>query len=462
MNEAGLRALGRAEDAGRHCSLRRAWLAHGASMTEFVVVAPVLLLIGLALLQYTLLFVAKNQVNHAAFMATRSGSMQNATAESISTAYLRHLAPLYGGGSNAAEVAQEVVRATADMQGNYRIELINPSKASFDDFSDPALKEVLKTEARVIPNSSLALRNPAIIGKQSGQNIFDANLIKIRITHGYKPGVLLVGRVFAKAIEAAQEASDNKDDFAGRLIAAGRVPITTDITLHMNSPAIEWADPVWISAGGPQANPKPPADPPTPPGGSGPTGSADTGNGGNGGASQDNSGNGNAPTNTSDGTGGNNAGAQDTTNECGGKACPVCPVDPANGEPYSLSADTLFDFDSAVLKTNDLTQLDTLIDEVKAAQEDGQTIQSVTVTGYTDQLGSEAVNLKLSQARAEAVRDYMKRRGFPDVPITVMGKGAANPVVPMESCGGTTEQKIACLAPNRRVMVDIKRSTSQP
>jgi outer membrane protein OmpA-like peptidoglycan-associated protein len=461
MNGADPQAMPMVYNAA-HRDCRRTRPAHGATMTEFIVVAPVLLLIGLALLQYTLLFVAKNQVNHAAFMATRTGSMQNATVESISQAYLRHLAPLYGGGGNPAEVAQAVARATADMQGNYRIELINPNRASFDDFNDPALKEMLKTDARVIPNSSLALRNPAIIGRQSGQNIFDANLIKIRITHGYKPGVLLVGRIFAKALEAAQEASENKDDFAGRLIAAGRVPITTDITLHMNSPAIEWADPVWISAGGPQASPKPPADPPTPPGGSSPTGSADAGNGGNGGASQDNSGNANAPTNTSDGTGGNNAGTQDTTNECGGKACPVCPVDPANGEPYSLSADTLFDFDSAVLKTNGLAQLDTLIDEVKAAQKDGQTIQSATVTGYTDQLGSEALNLKLSQARAEAVRDYMKRRGFPDVPITVKGKGATDPVVPMESCGGTTEQKIACLAPNRRVMVDIKRSASQP
>lgn len=434
-------------------------------MAEFIVVAPILLLIGLALLQYTLLFVTRNQVSHAAFMAARSGSMQNATAESISTAYLRHLAPLYGGGSNLAEIAQAVARATADMQGNYRIELINPGRASFDDFNDPALKELLKTEARVIPNSSLALRNPAIIGRQSGQNIFDANLIRIRITHGYRPGVLLVGRVFAKALEAAQEASDNKDDFAGRLIAAGRVPISTDITLHMNSPAIEWADPVWISAGGPQASPKPSTDPPTPPAGSSPAGSADTGNnsnGGNGDASQDNSGNASAPANTSDPTDGNNAGTQDTTNECGGKACPACPVNPADAEPYSLSADTLFDFDSAVLKADGLTQLNTLIDEVKAAQKDGQTIQSVTVTGHTDQLGSEAVNLKLSQARAEAVRDYMKRRGFPEVPITVMGKGAADPVVPMESCGGATEQKIACLAPNRRVMVDIKRSAGQP
>jgi hypothetical protein len=65
-------------------------------MTKFIVVAPVLLLIGPALLHYTLLSVAKNQVYHAAFKTTRSGSMQNATADSISRSYLRHLAPLYG------------------------------------------------------------------------------------------------------------------------------------------------------------------------------------------------------------------------------------------------------------------------------------------------------------------------------------------------------------------------------
>lgn len=465
MKRAGRQATAKVDNPGHggiHSRYPGRERGRGASMTEFIVVAPVVLLIGLALLQYTLLFVAKNQVNHAAFMATRSGSMQNATAESISRSYLRHLAPLYGGGGNPEEVVQAVARATADMQGNYRIELINPGRASFDDFNEPALKAALKTDARVIPNSSLALRNPAAIGRQSGQNIFDANLIKVRITHGYKPGVPMVGRIFTKALEAAQDSSQNRDDFAGRLIAAGRVPITTDITLHMHSPAIEWPDPVWISAGGPQASPRPPADPPAPPGGASPTGSADTGSGGNGSASQDNAGNGDAANGASDKAGDDDAGARDTTTECGGKACPVCPVDPAGAQPYSFSADTLFDFDSAVLKANGLAELGNLIDEVKEAQKDGQTIHSVTVTGHTDQLGNDAVNLKLSQARAEAVRDYMKRRGFPDVPITVTGKGAANPVVPLESCGGTTEQKISCLAPNRRVVVDIRRSARQP
>ena len=133
------------DTAANHPHASRA--SRGAAMVEFVVVSPVLALIGLTILQYCLLYVAKNQANHAGFMAARAGSMHNATAESISAAYLRSLAPLYGGGSNPAEIAKAVDRATADMEGNYRIELINPARASFDDFNDPALQKLLKTGA---------------------------------------------------------------------------------------------------------------------------------------------------------------------------------------------------------------------------------------------------------------------------------------------------------------------------
>ena len=51
----------------------------GSAMIEFVVVGPVLTLIGMVILQYSLLFNAKNMVNHASFMAARAGSMGNAT-----------------------------------------------------------------------------------------------------------------------------------------------------------------------------------------------------------------------------------------------------------------------------------------------------------------------------------------------------------------------------------------------
>ena len=422
--------------------------SRGATMVEFAVVGPVLALIGLAVLQYSLLYVAKNQVNHAGFMAARAGSMHNATLDAIRTAYLRSLAPLYGGGRNAAEIAAAVDRATLDMKGNYRIELINPTRASFDDFNDPALKKLLKTDARVIPNRGLAMRDPALIKNASKQNIFDANLLKLRITHGYRPGVLMAGRVFTKLLT---DADDRKDKFVSDLLATGRVPITTDITLHMNSDAIEWAEPVWVSPPPGNIASDSPSSPPTSPietGGNGsngtpsgnqltPPASPDTG-------SQDNY-----------LDGGNDSG-------CGEQPCPVCPVDMPATEAFPLSADVLFDFDQASLKPEGLEALDELIEDAKAAQLDGQILTSLTVSGYTDQLGSEVVNQRLSAERAAAVRDYLKDNGLPDVPITVRGMGSATPVVALADCVGSREEQIDCLAPNRRVVIELTRVEGGP
>lgn len=89
---------------------------------------------------------------------------------------------------------------------------------------------------------------------------------------------------------------------------------------------------------------------------------------------------------------------------------------------------------------------------------DGEPIAGLTISGYTDQLGSDVVNLKLSQARAEAVRDYLKVNGFPDVLLTVRGMGAAEPKVLLSSCAGSQEEQRDCLAPNRRVMIEVKRA----
>ena len=90
--------------------------------------------------------------------------------------------------------------------------------------------------------------------------------------------------------------------------------------------------------------------------------------------------------------------------------------------------------------------------------QDNEPIGGLTISGYTDQLGSDAVNLKLSQARAEAVRDYLKANGFPDVPVTVRGMGAAEPKVPLSSCAGSPEEQRDCLAPNRRVVIEVRRA----
>ena len=64
-------------------------------------------------------------------------------------------------------------------------------------------------------------------------------------------------------------------------------------------------------------------------------------------------------------------------------------------------------------------------------------------------------NNKLSLDRAKAVRSYLQNNGFPNVTITVEGKGPADLIVPLSDCPASGQAQIDCLAPNRRVIVDL-------
>ena len=51
-----------------------------------------------------------------------------------------------------------------------------------------------------------------------------------------------------------------------------------------------------------------------------------------------------------------------------------------------------------------------------------------TVEGHTDNTGSDKINNKLSQARADAVMNYLVEKGFPADKISAKGFGSANPI----------------------------------
>jgi outer membrane protein OmpA-like peptidoglycan-associated protein len=69
------------------------------------------------------------------------------------------------------------------------------------------------------------------------------------------------------------------------------------------------------------------------------------------------------------------------------------------------------------------------------------------VEGFTDTVGSDDFNLKLSQQRADTVRDYLVTQGLADGTVTATGFGKTNPVADNESSAG--RQK------NRRVEIIV-------
>ncbi|MGB6208844.1 OmpA family protein [Mycobacterium sp.] len=72
---------------------------------------------------------------------------------------------------------------------------------------------------------------------------------------------------------------------------------------------------------------------------------------------------------------------------------------------------------------------------------------SVTINGYTDNAGNDAINIPLSTTRADAVADYLVSRGVARDHLTARGRGAADPVADNNSPDGK--------AKNRRVEIVV-------
>lgn len=133
---------------------------------------------------------------------------------------------------------------------------------------------------------------------------------------------------------------------------------------------------------------------------------------------------------------------------------PPAPVPATPTRPrMSFSADSLFAFDAATLRPEGRGALDRFMAEIGNMQ-----FEVITIEGHTDRLGSAAYNQKLSLRRAESVKDYFISRGrFAPGKFAVTGKGEAAPITRPEDCKGTapTAALIACLQPDRRVVVDV-------
>ncbi|MEL6133794.1 MAG: OmpA family protein, partial [Bacteroidota bacterium] len=101
-----------------------------------------------------------------------------------------------------------------------------------------------------------------------------------------------------------------------------------------------------------------------------------------------------------------------------------------------------FEFNEATLKETSRTELEFLATYM---QQNPQ--MRIEIQGHTDNVGSPAYNLDLSQQRAESVRDFLIELGVVGVRIDAVGYGETRPV-----SGNITEED---RAQNRRTEFKI-------
>jgi len=101
-----------------------------------------------------------------------------------------------------------------------------------------------------------------------------------------------------------------------------------------------------------------------------------------------------------------------------------------------------FETDSAKLKAESTSILDEAVMIINRSHS-----RKVDVRGYTDSIGNPDHNLKLSEQRANAVKDYLEAHGVAAGILTADGFGQENPIASNKTAKGRAE--------NRRVTVQF-------
>ena len=118
-----------------------------------------------------------------------------------------------------------------------------------------------------------------------------------------------------------------------------------------------------------------------------------------------------------------------------------------------LAADVLFDFDKAVIRA----QAEIAMQQVGAIIKQ-KARSAVRIEGHTDSKGSDAYNQKLSERRANSVRDWLvKNEGLKTVRFATTGFGAQKPTVSNTKPDGSDDP--AGRQKNRRVEIVIGKKS---
>ncbi|MDO5535485.1 MAG: OmpA family protein [Propionibacteriaceae bacterium] len=110
-----------------------------------------------------------------------------------------------------------------------------------------------------------------------------------------------------------------------------------------------------------------------------------------------------------------------------------------SGNEITLAADVFFAYNDASLNARAVEEIEALVGRLRPEEP-----RAITVTGHTDNTGTDAHNQGLSERRAQSVATALGS-ALPGVSISAAGKGASEPVAD----NGTEEGR----AQNRRVVI---------
>ena len=236
----------------------------GASVVEFFIAAPILLMMGLGTLQAGMLYHSKSILNYATFEAARVGATRHAMPEPMKRELGLRLAPLYGGDGTMEKAAEAMARSAVEVESPVNldgsiapapdIKILNPTRESFEQWGVASLEVSDRT---AIPNSHLKHQDQNAGEGTAAMTLADANLLKIQVTYGVELKIPYINRLILASLSGLENLATDPDPVKLAYYQAGRIPISSTATVRMQSEA--WKEAIEL------ANAPPPAvNPPDP------------------------------------------------------------------------------------------------------------------------------------------------------------------------------------------------------
>jgi outer membrane protein OmpA-like peptidoglycan-associated protein len=96
-----------------------------------------------------------------------------------------------------------------------------------------------------------------------------------------------------------------------------------------------------------------------------------------------------------------------------------------------------FDFDKSAVKKESYG----ILDDVASVLQANPQIKKVRIEGHTDSIGTDAYNQKLSERRANAVRDYLVGKGIDAGRLEAVGYGESRPIADNKTSEGRAQNR---------------------
>jgi hypothetical protein len=218
-----------------------------------------LLLLGLGSIELAHWLVTRQAVSLALLQAARAGTTDHGRPATLENAFKHALLPLFPGGSQRsaaqAQAAAFAQRTTDTGGAPWQIEILSPTAVAFDDFADPAIAPQGQPVIAAINNNYQLEQHRRLVaagwqgglGPRSGQTIFEANTLVLRLRYLHEP-------VLPGIKNLVRLLGDEDGTFGQRAMArGGYLPMAREIALTMESHPMHWSLPADGKFAVPQA-----------------------------------------------------------------------------------------------------------------------------------------------------------------------------------------------------------------